>query len=85
MRDGHPVKIQPQPLRVLSILAQQAGQIVSRKELRESIWGERRLSNSTKGLYPHFELAVIDLTTARKRLKKSAVSHGRGATPNGAR
>jgi DNA-binding winged helix-turn-helix (wHTH) protein len=54
MRKGHPVKIQSQPLRVLSILAQQAGQIVSRKQLRESIWGEATLSNSTKGLYPAF-------------------------------
>ncbi|MGA2215991.1 MAG: hypothetical protein ABSH31_22150 [Bryobacteraceae bacterium] len=31
LRDGHPVKIQPQPLRVLAILARQAGQIVSRE------------------------------------------------------
>jgi DNA-binding winged helix-turn-helix (wHTH) protein len=31
LRDGHPVKIQPQPLRVLAILARQAGQIVSQE------------------------------------------------------
>jgi hypothetical protein len=34
----------------------------------------------------HFELAGSHRpNTARRRLKKSAVSHGRGATPNGAR
>ena len=50
MRNGQPVKIQPQPLRVLSILAQQAGQIVSRKQLRESIWGEATFVEFDQGL-----------------------------------
>jgi len=39
LRDGQPVKIQPQPLRVLVILAENRGEIVSRQKLRERIWG----------------------------------------------
>jgi DNA-binding winged helix-turn-helix (wHTH) protein len=54
MRNGHPVKIQPQPLRVLSILAQQAGQIVSRKQLRESIRGEATFVEFDQGLVSAF-------------------------------
>ena len=40
LRDGRPVKIQPQPLRVLAVLAEHPGEIVSREQLRERIWGE---------------------------------------------
>ena len=54
MRNGHPVKIQRQPLRVLSILAQQAGLIVSRKQLRESIWGEATFVEFDQGLVSAF-------------------------------
>ena len=50
LRDGQPVKIQPQPLRVLAILAQQPGQIVSREQLRESIWGEATFVEFDQGL-----------------------------------
>jgi DNA-binding winged helix-turn-helix (wHTH) protein/Tol biopolymer transport system component len=38
-RDNWPVKIQPQPLRVLRLLLDQPGAIVSRDELRTRIWG----------------------------------------------
>src|SRR5665213_94964 len=38
-RGGRPVKIQPQPLRVLTVLVEQPGEIVSREDLRDRIWG----------------------------------------------
>jgi TolB-like protein/DNA-binding winged helix-turn-helix (wHTH) protein/Tfp pilus assembly protein PilF len=37
-RSGHKVKIQERPFQVLSILLQQAGEIVTREELRQRIW-----------------------------------------------
>ncbi len=39
-RDGQAVKIQPQPLRVLEVLIERPGEIVSREELRSRVWGE---------------------------------------------
>ncbi len=50
LRDGHPVKIQPQPLRVLAILVERAGEIVSREELRGRIWGEATFVEFDQGL-----------------------------------
>lgn len=38
-KGGEPVKLPPQQLSVLLILAQRAGQIVSRDEIQERIWG----------------------------------------------
>src|SRR3954470_8194562 len=35
-----PVKIEPQPSRVLAVLLENPGQIVSRDELRARIWGQ---------------------------------------------
>src|SRR5690242_19602367 len=40
LREGRPVKIEPQPLRVLGVLLERPGAIVSREELRTRIWGE---------------------------------------------
>jgi DNA-binding winged helix-turn-helix (wHTH) protein len=40
LRNGRPVKIQPQPLRVLSVLLEAPGEIVSREQLRARIWGD---------------------------------------------
>ena len=50
LRDGHPVKIQPQPLRVLAFLAEHPGEIVSREQLRERIWGEATFVEFDQGL-----------------------------------
>ena len=47
-RDGRPLKIEPQPLRVLGVLLEKPGEIVSREQLRTRIWGIRLLSNLTK-------------------------------------
>jgi TolB-like protein/DNA-binding winged helix-turn-helix (wHTH) protein/Flp pilus assembly protein TadD len=50
MRDGRPVKIQPQPLRVLSVLVKQAGQVISREHLRDEVWGEATFVEFDQGL-----------------------------------
>jgi DNA-binding winged helix-turn-helix (wHTH) protein len=39
-REGRPVKIEPQPLRVLGVLLERPGEIVSREQLRTRIWGD---------------------------------------------
>ena len=38
-RDGRTVKLQPQPMKVLVLLAQRAGQVVTREELQATLWG----------------------------------------------
>lgn len=37
-RQGAPVRLQPQPARVLAVLVERAGEIVSREELRQTVW-----------------------------------------------
>jgi len=49
-RDGRPVRIQPQPLRVLEVLVVQAGTLVTREELRQRIWGEATFVEFDQGL-----------------------------------
>ena len=39
-REGRSVKIQPQPLRVLGLLLERPGEIVSREQLRTRVWGD---------------------------------------------
>jgi DNA-binding winged helix-turn-helix (wHTH) protein/tetratricopeptide (TPR) repeat protein len=39
-REGRSVKIQPQPLRVLGVLLERPGEIVSREQLRTRVWGD---------------------------------------------
>ena len=38
-RDGHPVKLAPQPFRLLLLLAARPGELVTRDEIRQQIWG----------------------------------------------
>ncbi|MFL6231761.1 MAG: winged helix-turn-helix domain-containing protein [Thermoanaerobaculia bacterium] len=41
LRDGSPVAtLQPQPARVLALLAGRSGEVVGREEIRELVWGE---------------------------------------------
>jgi DNA-binding winged helix-turn-helix (wHTH) protein/Tol biopolymer transport system component len=49
-RDGAPVKIQPQPFRVLTILLERPGEIVSREHLRDRVWGEATFVEFDQGL-----------------------------------
>ncbi|HEY3885635.1 MAG TPA: winged helix-turn-helix domain-containing protein, partial [Vicinamibacterales bacterium] len=48
--NGQPVKIQPQPRRVLVALAQRAGEVVSRDELRQAIWDSATFVEFDQGL-----------------------------------
>ncbi len=50
LRDGLTVKIQPQPLRVLTILLERPGEIVSRDELQERVWGDATFVEFDQGL-----------------------------------
>jgi DNA-binding winged helix-turn-helix (wHTH) protein/TolB-like protein len=49
-RDGVPVKLQPQPGRVLAILVARTGEIVSRKELRQQVWTDGTFVDFERGL-----------------------------------
>jgi DNA-binding winged helix-turn-helix (wHTH) protein/tetratricopeptide (TPR) repeat protein len=40
LRAGSPVKLQPQPAKVLEILASRAGEVVSREEIRQLVWSD---------------------------------------------
>ena len=39
-KEGAPVKLQPQPARVLTILASRPGEVVEREEIRRLVWGD---------------------------------------------
>jgi DNA-binding winged helix-turn-helix (wHTH) protein/Tol biopolymer transport system component len=47
---GRPIKIQPQPLRVLALLAQRSGEIVSREELARHVWDQATFVEFDQGL-----------------------------------
>jgi DNA-binding winged helix-turn-helix (wHTH) protein len=49
-RAGRAVKIQPQPLRVLAVLLERAGEIVSREHLRTRVWGDATFVEFDQGL-----------------------------------
>jgi Tol biopolymer transport system component/DNA-binding winged helix-turn-helix (wHTH) protein len=49
-REDRRVKIQPQPLRVLCVLLERAGETVSREQLRTRIWGDATFVEFDQGL-----------------------------------
>jgi TolB-like protein/DNA-binding winged helix-turn-helix (wHTH) protein/Tfp pilus assembly protein PilF len=49
-RNGAPVRIQQQPARVLACLARRAGELVTREELRQEIWGDGTYVDFDQGL-----------------------------------
>ena len=49
-RDSWPIKLQPQPLRVLGVLIEHHGEIVSREQLRTTIWGDTTFVEFDQGL-----------------------------------
>jgi TolB-like protein/DNA-binding winged helix-turn-helix (wHTH) protein len=49
-RDGVAVKLPPQPFKVLVLLAQNAGQLVTREEIQSEIWGDGTFVDFDKGL-----------------------------------
>jgi DNA-binding winged helix-turn-helix (wHTH) protein/TolB-like protein len=58
LRQGAPVKLQEQPMRVLCLLLERPGEIVTREELRQSLWPD--------GTYVEFDGS---LNAALKRLR----------------
>jgi DNA-binding winged helix-turn-helix (wHTH) protein/TolB-like protein len=49
-RSGVSVRLQPQPARVLAMLVQRAGAVVSREDLRQQIWSEGTFVDFERGL-----------------------------------
>jgi DNA-binding winged helix-turn-helix (wHTH) protein/TolB-like protein len=49
-REGRPVRLQPQPARVLAMLVRHAGHVVSRDDLRQQIWPEGTFVDFERGL-----------------------------------
>lgn len=49
-KDGVPIKLGPQPFRVLAMLAGRSGQIVSREEIRQAVWGDETYVDFEHGL-----------------------------------
>ena len=57
LRQGVPVRLQPQPARVLAILLARAGEAVTREELRQQIWPKGTYVDFERGL--NFSIARI--------------------------
>jgi len=49
-RNGTSLKLQPQPAKVLAVLIQRDGQVVSRRELAEEVWGSDTFVDFEQGL-----------------------------------
>lgn len=49
-KGGHSLHMQPQPLKVLQILVTRAGELVTREELKQQIWGEETFVDFERGL-----------------------------------
>src|ERR1700761_2837886 len=49
-RNGVPIKLEPQPFRVLKVLLERPGEIISRSELKERVWGEATFVEFDQGL-----------------------------------
>jgi DNA-binding winged helix-turn-helix (wHTH) protein/TolB-like protein len=49
-RQGVPIRLQPQPARVLTILAGRSGEVVSREDLRREIWAHGTFVDFERGL-----------------------------------
>jgi DNA-binding winged helix-turn-helix (wHTH) protein/TolB-like protein len=49
-REGVPIRLQPQPARVLSLLVEQAGDVVTREDIRRRVWGDETFVDFDRGL-----------------------------------
>lgn len=49
-KNGRPVRLQPQPLQVLLLLVERAGELVTREELQERVWGDGTVVAYDQGL-----------------------------------
>lgn len=50
LRDGVPVRLQAQPMQVLSVLVEHAGEVVTRDQLRQAVWGTETFVDFDRGL-----------------------------------
>ena len=50
LRSGLRVRLQPQPLKVLSMLLERAGEVVTREEIQAQIWGNETFVDFERGL-----------------------------------
>ena len=49
-KDGIPLKLPPQPLKILALLASHSGQIVPREEIKKQIWRSETYVDREHGL-----------------------------------
>ncbi|MGC2112748.1 MAG: winged helix-turn-helix domain-containing protein, partial [Candidatus Korobacteraceae bacterium] len=49
-KHGLPLKLSPQPFRILALLAGRSGQIVTREEIRQQVWGEETYVDFEHGM-----------------------------------
>ena len=49
-KGGTPVKLAPQPFRLLALLASRAGQVVTREEIQQQLWGEETYVDFEQGM-----------------------------------
>jgi TolB-like protein/Flp pilus assembly protein TadD len=49
-KGGTPIRVQPQPFKVLALLASRAGQLVSKEEIRCHLWGTETFVDVEKGM-----------------------------------
>jgi DNA-binding winged helix-turn-helix (wHTH) protein/TolB-like protein len=49
-REGTPIRLQPQPARVLALLVERPGELVSRDDLRRHVWGNETFVDFERGL-----------------------------------
>lgn len=49
-RDGAPLKLQPQPAKLLSLLVSHAGEVITRNQLAEEVWGSETFVDFEQGL-----------------------------------
>jgi Tol biopolymer transport system component/DNA-binding winged helix-turn-helix (wHTH) protein len=50
LKSGIPIKLQPQPLRVLQLLAERPGQVVTREEIQRCLWGDSTFVDFERGI-----------------------------------
>jgi DNA-binding winged helix-turn-helix (wHTH) protein/TolB-like protein len=50
LREGRPIKLQPQPAKVLGLLTSKAGNLVTREELRQQVWADGTFVDFERGL-----------------------------------
>jgi TolB-like protein/DNA-binding winged helix-turn-helix (wHTH) protein len=67
-RDGQPIKLQPQPARVLGLLVARHGEIVLREELKAHLWGQDTFVDFERGL----NFCILQVRTALRDTSENA-------------